>query len=379
MKKLVKNILLTMMLIVSMIIFPNMVDAATFKDGNRTYTIEELLIDCPSGIDYSYIDVKNNFLFANLEADDNYHKLNDKGVCVTLSTQELLDVYNYNNFYVIEYKQDKYYIVNKIYNSFTIALYEKTKDDKVVDGKQYYEIYSSDSMGSVLNPVDEEIENYYEEIILMKPRKAEIEDKTYYVEEGAFKAVSVPKKDVKLEDILNYWVPYDGIEDKTEIVIQLSDKFKSILGNTRFFVIKSPVSDDFYIFVLEGEDSFGNVYNTDGNIVFEDVNNMLIVDSLFVVEKNNKAYFYNFDKELVYEIENVSIRESKLDNKVSSIVTRKTDEGKNYVLYKLSYEKTNSNPDTGDNILSIIILGGLSLIILTGALIYFKKSKTITK
>ena len=106
---------------------------------------------------------------------------------------------------------------------------------------------------------------------------------------------------------------------------------------------------------------------------------MLIVDSLFVVEKNNKAYFYNFDKELVYEIENVSIRDSKLDNKVSSIVARKTDESKNYVLYKLSYEKTNSNPDTGDNILSIIILGGLSLIILTGALIYFKKIKTITK
>ena len=379
MKKIIKNILLTVMIIVSMIIFPNMVDAATFKDGNRTYTIEELLIDCPSGIDYSHIDEKNNFLFSNREADDNYHKLNDKGVCVTLSTQDLLDVYNYNNFYVIEYKQDKYYIVNKIYNSFTIALYEKTKDDKVVDGKQYYEIYSSDSMGSVLNPVDEEIENYYEEIILMKPRKAEIEDKTYYVEEGAFKAVSVPKEDVKLEDILNYWVPYDGIEDKTEIVIELSDKFKDILGNTIFFVIKSPVSDDFYIFVLEGEDNFGNVYDTDGNIVFEDVNNMLIVDSLFVVEKNNKAYFYNFDKELVYEIENVSIRDSKLDNEVSSIVARKTDESKNYVLYKLSYEKTNSNPDTGDNILSIIILGGLSLIILTGALIYFKKIKTITK
>ena len=80
MKKLVKNILLTMMLIVSMIIFPNMVDAATFKDENRTYTIEELLIDCPSAIDYSHIDEKNNFLFSNREADDNYHKLNDKGI-----------------------------------------------------------------------------------------------------------------------------------------------------------------------------------------------------------------------------------------------------------------------------------------------------------
>ena len=48
-----------------------MVDAATFKDGNRTYTIEELLIDCPSAIDYSHIDEKNNFLFSNSDTGDN--------------------------------------------------------------------------------------------------------------------------------------------------------------------------------------------------------------------------------------------------------------------------------------------------------------------
>ena len=112
MKKIIKNILLTVMIIVSMIIFPNMVDAATFKDGNRTYTIEELLIDCPSGIDYSHIDEKNNFLFSNREADDNYHKLNDKGVCVTLFTQDLLDVYNYNNFF-------------RIFTSFHVAYHSK--------------------------------------------------------------------------------------------------------------------------------------------------------------------------------------------------------------------------------------------------------------
>jgi len=112
-------------------------------------------------------------------------------------------------------------------------------------------------------------------------------------------------------------------------------------------------------------------------MLFEDVDSMAAVNSLYAVTINNVTNFYNFDKELVYELKNSSVMVSKVNGNTSVIVGKKDQKDTLFILGLEEPEKESSNnadnPDTSDNIITMIILSIVSIIGIGFSLFYLNK------
>lgn len=368
-------------------LWPSTILALTFNDGDKIYNLKEVDIKCNlDNLSYTTIGKNNNFIYENNEDGNNQIKILDDGTCSNLEGQELLDYYNGigNTYYGIEKDNNgNYVIINYTYEGVERKnILIPTRDEEIISEKEYYEIEIGDGSFSSGPATSGNIENYYELVNLMRLKNIK-QDKTkqYYEIYDFDYAREVTDSEYDESKAINYYVLSDGsVKETSTPAVTLPEIFKQLLARARYWTIKSPIEDTYYIIVSQQGETKWTVYDTKGNAIFEDIDSMVIVNSLFAVTNNNATKFYNLGKELVYELEESSVTASKVYGNISVIIGKKEQKD---TLYLLELEENKpksldniSNPKTADNIITSFVLAILSLISIGGTAIYLKKRKS---
>jgi len=370
-----KLIFITLILVC---LLPNTVFALTFKDGDKTYNLKEVEIKCNlDNLSYATTDKNNNFIYENNEDGDNQTKILDDGTCSKLDGQELLDYYNKRVYYQIDKKSDGDYeiVQHAIEGDQRDDILIPTIDEVIVPGKEYYEIEVGDGTFSSGPATSGNVKNYYEykDLMLSKNIKQVIGETYYEIYDGIY-ASEVKSDEYDESKATNYFVLSDGSAKETlTTVVTLPKAFNNLFAGNSYFVIES--NGNYYVIVGQHGGQKWDVYDTKGNILFEDVSSMVAINSLYAVTTDNVTNFYNFDKELVYELKNSSVMVSKVNENTSVIIGKKNQKD-TLLIIELEEPKTSNNtnnPDTSDNIITMIILSIVSLIGIGLSLFYLNK------
>ena len=375
MKKILLSITLTLTCL-----FPSTVFALTFNDGDKTYNLKEVEIKCSlDNLSYVSMDKNNNFIYENNEDGNKQTKILDDGTCSELDGQELLDYYNKREYYEIDKNSDDDYIIVRR-NTEGVEIEDiliPTNDNEIDLEKEYYEIEVGDGNISYGPATSGNINNYYEYADLMLTKNIkQVIGKTYYeIYDNTYASVVGPDE-YDESKATNYFVLSDGSPKTTSTtVLTLPKVFNSLFENANFFVLES--NNNSYIVIRQSNEQKWDIYDIKGNMLFEDVDSMAAVNSLYAVTINNVTNFYNFDKELVYELKNSSVMVSKVNGNTSVIVGKKDQKDTLFILGLEEPEKESSNnadnPDTSDNIITMIILSFVSIIGIGFSLFYLNK------
>ena len=167
-------------------------------------------------------------------------------------------------------------------------------------------------------------------------------------------------------------------KDIEEKVVKLPDSYKE-LNTDYIIVVKSSLDGKYYVAFESSNGDYNDIYNTEGELLFSNVLSFAVINSLYVVSDNDVMRFYNFNKELVYEIDNNLVGDSKVDGNISYIIALDTSEQEKLMaIYKLELSSNNGdidNPQTFDNVVVMFIMLSISIIGIIGTLIYTKKYK----
>lgn len=356
---------------------------STFIDNDKEYTLELNNIECANGMHFDRVEENGSFLFWE-EDTEKYYRVVDN-TCTVLKNQEYLDLMNeeFSYYSLEEDSNGDFNVVKRTHLTNKIEKIIKTKDTQPVEGKEYFQIFDENSMGSAIPNGD--MSNYYERIYVDYPESTEIKDITYYKENGVFAIEKV--EEPKSEEILSYYVAStkDNVE-KEEVVFTLDSKFKDIIGTKRAEVVKANYDDVYYILVEKSITDEGmfyfDVYNLKAELVFENVNWILPHEELYIIIKDDNTYFYNLNKELLHK------EEAVLHNSIYNIKTKVMHGAGVFdnkeVVFKLAISSKMVEPEkapgeevpqTSDNILTSFMVGGMSLIVLIGLLYYMVKEK----
>lgn len=356
---------------------------STFIDNDKEYTLELNNIECAAGMHFDRVEEEGSFLFWK-EETEKYYRVVDN-TCTVLTDQEYLDLMNeeFSYYSIKENSNGSFNVIKKTHLTNKIEKIIKTKDTQPVDGKQYFQIFDENSMGTAIPNGD--MSNYYERIYVDYPESTEIKDITYYKENGVFAIEKV--EEPKSEEILSYYVAStkDNVE-KEEVVFTLDSKFKDIIGTKRAEVVKANYNDVYYILVEKSITDEGmfyfDIYNLKAELVFENVNWILPHEELYIIIKDDNTYFYNLNRELLYK-EEANLYDA-IYNKNTKVMHGAGVFDNKEVVFKLSVtskvvesEKApgEDNPQTSDNILTSFIVGGMSFIVLIGLICYMVKEK----
>jgi len=356
---------------------------STFIDNDKEYTLELNNIECANGMHFDRVEENGSFLFWE-EDTEKYYRVVDN-TCTVLKNQEYLDLMNeeFSYYSLEEDSNGDFNVVKRTHLTNKIEKIIKTKDTQPVEGKEYFQIFDENSMGTAIPNGD--MSNYYERIYVDYPESTEIKDITYYKENGVFAIEKV--EEPQSEEILSYYVAStkDNVE-KEEVVFTLDAKFKDIIGTKRAEVVKANYNDVYYILVEKSITDEGmfyfDVYNLKAELVFENVNWILPHEELYIIIKDDNTYFYNLNKELLHK------EEAVLHNSIYNIKTKIMHGAGVFdnkeVVFKLAISSKMVEPEkapgeevpqTSDNILTSFMVGGMSLIVLIGLLYYMVKEK----
>lgn len=382
MKKIIKRIFFANLALFFMLTTD--VFALSFKDGNKVYDLEKFDINCVDGLSYTGESTSDGtFIFENSEDGDNQVKVLSDGTCQVLTNQELLDYYNgvnYEYYGIDKDENNNYYIYHKTYgNASLMKVFIKTKDTEINPDKVYYEIEVGDGSLGSWPATSGDINNYYELVDLMRPKTVtKIPGATYYIVSDMLVATEVEFNE---NDILDYYIlADDSSQDVTEKVLLLPDSLSALLENNRSFVIKSPLDGKLYVVIKsENQQEVYNIYTTDGELLFGDVNSFAVVNSLYVVSVDGAVKFYNFSKDLVYELEDAGIGTATVNGNTSAMLGFDLTGGnEKFALFRLQLTTNNGdidNPQTLDNIMIMFTILGLSVIGILGTIFYSKRNK----
>lgn len=382
MKKIIKRIFFANLALFFMLTTD--VFALSFKDGNKVYDLEKFDINCVDGLSYTGESTSDGtFIFENSEDGDNQVKVLSDGTCQVLTNQELLDYYNgvnYEYYGIDKDENNNYYIYHKTYgNASLMKVFIKTKDTEINPDKVYYEIEVGDGSLGSWPATSGDINNYYELVDLMRPKiVTKIPGATYYIVSDMLVATEVEFNE---NDILDYYIlADDSSQDVTEKVLLLPDSLSALLENNRSFVIKSPLDGKLYVVIKsENQQEVYNIYTTDGELLFGDVNSFAVVNFLYVVSVDGAVKFYNFSKDLVYELEDAGIGTATVNGNTSAMLGFDLTGGnEKFALFRLQLTTNNGdidNPQTLDNIMIMFTILGLSVIGILGTIFYSKRNK----
>lgn len=374
------------MLLSLMFILPNEVYGLTFNDGDNNYNLEKYTINssCVEGLAFSGSKTKDGYyIFENSENGDNQIKILNDGTCSKLTNQEMLDYYNGvgSDYYEVRFDEnDDLYIYHMRWSASDLDdIFIKTSDTVIDPNKEYFEIEIYDGGYSSGPATSGNIDNYYESIKLTIPKSTkQISGVTYYRIDNNI-ATEVKEEEFNEDEILDYYVLSDGSnKDIEEKVVKLPDSYKE-LNTDYIIVVKSSLDGKYYVAFESSNGDYNDIYNTEGELLFSNVLSFAVVNSLYVVSDNDIMKFYNFNKELVYEIDNNLVGDSKVDGNISYIIALDTSEQEELMsIYKLELSSNNGdidNPQTFDNVVVMFIMLGISIIGIIGTLIYTKKYK----
>jgi len=331
------------------------VNAINFKNGDKEYILEARDISCTKNMMFDSIDENGNLLFYDELNTGKYYKVNAKNKCEEVGNKEFLDLVNrITSDYTINYvADDGKYLLGIINYDYTMERYIKTNDTEPISGKTYYEI-AGDGMASVLNPVN--VTNYYELIRVGYPKTYKIEDITYYKEDGM---ILEKVENPVLDDILSYRIITSPVEQTFGHQI-LPNVFNDIIGS------KSADAYEFdgkYYISVDSEDlTSKDIYDLDGNLLFDNVIHFYFYDNMYITLDENGTNFYNLNKELLY---NDSNQIYFMDNNSKKLVGLSYSNG---TIYSLS-EYTNVIYNDEFNYLYLII----PIILVIGVIFYIVK------
>lgn len=372
--------------ILLLIILPVIVNAKTVKVGSNTYSIEEIANPCDkAGMVIESFDEKGAIC---LDPADNFTKMyrvDETGVKKELTNQEYLDVYNRFDYTYYDYIMGEDDIKKNTGAGFNIYVEVPISE---LDTNKSYTIIEIDGNGNgtytTVDPgftIDPTLK-YYKEIYTELPKSSDVKTDgsiTYYKYSDTldiYEEVTNPKS----EEILNYRVESDNLP-KTENVAKIDSELVAKLTSQNYFVRKHPNKDIYYIFQ---EEANGNkVYKHTGELLFENIDSFGVIneDIIYTIE-NGKVVLYNESKEVLETISGdcmFILRNSEsevvfsTDNQLAKTYAirkvKDTIEEKIEDLKKEEQEQTQNkpivdikNPDTGDTIISALVLCGISLI-----------------
>lgn len=385
-------------LILLFLILPIIGKAETFKVGDITYSIDKLENPCTKfNLVLDRYDEKGAIC---LDPADNFSKMyrvDTAGVKTELSNQEYLD--HYNSFGTDSYgfngsENAIFKMSGNDIPGYIEVPFDQIDTNKIytlieADGYGNYSYRHTDESGFVFDPTLK----YYEEINLALPKSAEVKTDgsiTYYTCDRIVQICrEVNVNDIKKEDVLNYYVknenPYK--EEKVATIDQeLFEKIKAPkagLTAQNYNIYKLPNKDFYYVLYEEqtATTSTIKIYAQDGKLLFENVDTFGIInDELMYTIENNNIVIYNMDKEelktisgsyfyklldtnnraifsvddtftTVYEIK-------KIETEIKEEVENKTES----IEEKVEQIIDINNPDTGDTIISALLLGGMAII-----------------
>lgn len=299
------------------------VNAETFKNGDTTYVLEEREFVCEvegEEVEVYFEGVFNGNLILAGNTRDEYYKLASDNECVSLTKQELLDVYNreYDWYDIIEEDdgESQYYILKTTDYGYYDYGFVKTEDTTLQD-KEYY-TKDENEVFSLVNPEElnvEDIADYYEEVYLKMPSSVQIDEElTYYTYvDGFYEEVLEPTS----VDILNYYI-IASEEDcwKEERIKTLdSEVVKGLYEDYDYVWLTKDETNNIFYFVAETEieteiedgydyEWFYDIYTIDGELIeeFVDLEDFNVYsDSLFGVSKEGKIKIYNSSFNSIYE------------------------------------------------------------------------------
>jgi len=336
---------LTLIGLVSLLSGGIAVNATTFKNGDTTYVLEEREFVCEvegEEVEVYFEGVFNGNLILAGNTRDEYYKLDSDNECVSLTKQELLDVYNreYDWYDLMEEEDEdsevEYYILKSTDYGYYDYGFVKTEDNTLKD-KDYY-AKDEDEVFSLINPEElnvEDIANYYEEVYFKKPTSVQIDEElAYYVRTGnEYEKVEEPTSN----DILNYYV-IASEEDcwKEERIKTLdSEVVKGLYEDYDYVWLTKDEANNIFYFVAETEieteiedgydyEWFYDIYTIDGELIeeFVDLEDFNVYsDSLFGVSKEGKIKIYNSSFNSIYETDEFAyFYEIGYDNNVHHMI-----------------------------------------------------------
>ena len=300
-KKLFFGGLLTLMII------PNVVSAATFSNGNTNYVIEESTLSCSLNENARLRDIMDDYyLFGD---SINLYKLDFEGNCSAFSDQDYLDLSSTKGYGAL-FNNHGYYesdgnIIEYWENSLG-SYYFKTTDTTIDNEKKYYiiDVNNGYVFAEEEDPQISNIDNYYEESYFKVPTSTLIDnDITYYefVERSDTSPQYVRKvenptsvymfSDIRGFRVLNYYIKMEENGFEEEVVTTI-DQTKFPAG-----IITDVFGEDDKLF-LKIDNS---IYDLNGNLIEElegAIGISIIENNLLLVEyASSEQKFYNYNYE----------------------------------------------------------------------------------
>jgi len=382
MKKINKVLLLTLLAIL-----PLNIKALEFIDGNTKYIMTERDFSCTQNLDLIFSSSNGVFIYADFETNELY-RVTDDDKCVLLTIQEELDLrrkYFYEGYHIIGDTPSD----NKIYNiNDELSSYIKTDDTDLIDGKEYYRLGEEDEDGdrhieivpdNELNVTDLQNKLYYEQAYMEVPSIAEIVVGTTYYDCGPEKCEEISNP--VLDDIANYFIVGQNTYRKDVVATiepELHSKILSApIDGYHVFVDKMPNSA-YYIYFIDQTTYLVDVYSLNGDLIVENVGYYFeLSNGLYAIETDNGVELYNASDKLLYTIPSAS-NFYQYNTSKDVVMLSWRGEGQDDIYYNMTKTTNINNPATGDNILMIFIVCGISLVCLILLTLYFIKQKRKT-
>ncbi len=294
------------------------VNAEVLKNGNSSYVMDEITVDCGEEVYWSGSTKEGRSVYVGIESDTHY-LIDEDNTCVRMTASELLEYSNYINFtdisYHIEKNDDGEYVIVESTTKYVYDLYIKTEDDTLQD-KDYYAIDMTSGdhrLELVTNPNESELSNYYEQKYVTIPSSATIdENETYYVRVTGENYVikKVPNEDKKEDDILYYYVETNERTNTTKReVLKLDSSFISLIESSEMAYPFYDYNTNSYYIDFEWEDYYYTTYRQDGTMIGTKTQDYIypLVEDLYVKIVRDKEgiregfEIYNLNNELLYE------------------------------------------------------------------------------
>lgn len=294
-----KKILLMILLCI-----PFIVEADTFTYKETVYAFEEVDSSCVNK-EFFPIAVINDgeVIYGHASGDDQYIKLGKDGKCSEVTKEDFIKM-NSHKPYEYEFFQNEQgkYVIKKIRGD-EYAYFVKTQDTDIIKDKEYI-IIEDDVRVLESSPKKEELDKYYEHILLSPVDSLELNPNTTYYKKTDLSDVYEIVENPKAEDLYKYFVRDNYTPEIFDVV-----NIKSIDGveNISYYqIITNDSEDKFYL--MTTEDS-GNrrVFDMNGNEPeqFKGIlNTFFLTDELFVGVFPDKTVIYDEKLNVVYSEDN---------------------------------------------------------------------------
>lgn len=291
-------------LLIILLCIPFIVEADTFKYKDTVYAFEEVDSSCVNKEFFPIAFINDGeVIYVHASGDDQYIKLGKDGKCSEVTKADFIKM-NRHKPYEYEFFQNEQgkYVIKKIRGD-EYAYFVKTQDTDIIKDKEYI-IIEDDVRVLESSPKKEELDKYYEHILLSPVDSLELNPNTTYYQKTDLSDVYEIVENPKAEDLYKYFVRDNYTPEIFDVV-----NIKSIDGveNISYYqIITNDSEDKFYL--MTTEDS-GNrrVFDMNGKEPeqFKGILNVFfLTDELLVAVFPDKAVIYDEELNVVYSEKN---------------------------------------------------------------------------